>query len=260
MNSTERRGISAGSVEDLDLEAVRSFFAEHAPALLGEEADIEDGLRQLQLVTGGGSRVSPTVAGLYVFGEHPQWLLPQLGIVAAQFDGRALSDPVESRAHIEGPLPTLVEKAEEFVRSNARQMVNQIQPETSDLEFPLTAVREAIVNALVHRDLNAGGQVAVRLFEDRLEVWSPGSTALPRDIGEYLQDGGVSITRNPLIAYLARRLGFAEQLGRGLPTMRRSVQESIHGEIEISADKEGVLVVIPSGLHTRVTGDVQMAN
>jgi ATP-dependent DNA helicase RecG len=260
MNSTERRGISAGSIDDLDLEAIRAFMAEHAPSPAQNDAPIEDKLQSLQLVTGSGSRVSPTMAGLYVFGEHPQWLLPQLGLVAARFDGRALSDSVDARAHVEGPLGVMVQKAEEFVRSNGRQMVNQIDPDESDLEFPITAVREAIVNALVHRDLNAGGQVAVRLFEDRLEVWSPGSTALPNDIDHYLQDGGVSITRNPLVAYLARRLGLAEQLGRGLPTIRRSVQESIHGDVEISSDKEGVLVVIPSGLHTRASGNAQMAN
>ncbi|MGM0554874.1 MAG: ATP-binding protein [Myxococcota bacterium] len=260
MNSTERRNITAASLDDLDLDAIRDFLSRRAPSLLADDIEFEEALRKLQLVSGSGSRVSPTVAGLYVFGQHPQWLLPQLGVVAADFDGRALSDPVEARAHIEGPLPSMVDKAVSFVQSNARAMVNQIDPERSDLEFPMTAVREAIVNALVHRDLNAGGQVAVRLFEDRCEIWSPGSTALPRDIEHYLQDGGVSMTRNPLVAYLARRLGLAEQLGRGLPTIRRSVRESIHGEVEISSDKEGVLVVIPSGLHTRATSDVQMAN
>jgi ATP-dependent DNA helicase RecG len=260
MNSTERRSITAASNDDLDLDAIRDFLSSHAPSLRGDEVGLEDALQKLQLVSGSGSRISPTVAGLYVFGEHPQWLLPQLGVVAADFDGRALSDTVRTRAHIDGSLPRLVEKAVGFVESHARAMVNQIDPDRSDLEFPIAAVREAVVNALVHRDLNVGGQVAVRLFEDRCEIWSPGSTALPRDLDHYLQDGGVSMTRNPLVAHLARRLGLAEQLGRGLPTIRRSVQESIHGTVEISSDKDGVLVVIPSGLHTRMTGDDQMTN
>ena len=76
-------------------------------------------------------------------------------------------------------------------------------------------MREAVVNALVHRDLRRAGRIAIRRFHDRLEVWSPGS--LPEglsDVSELLREGGVPHPRNPILAAFARSLGIGEQRPR----------------------------------------------
>ena len=123
------------------------------------------------------------------------------------------------------------------------------------------AWHEALVNALVHRDLRAGGPVALRSFEDRLEIWSPGSASgLPEDIRTYVARGGVSLPRNPLIAVLARQLGLADQLGRGLPLMRRLVEEEAHGHLVVEGTKDGVLVKIPSALDIQASRTDVLAN
>ena len=261
MNAAESRNLSSASVDEFNQQAVKAWLDEHAPALRAEDVTIEQALVRLGLASQMGSRVVPTVAGLYLFGRRPQWSQPQLGVVAARFEGRSISDPVGVREHIEGPLPDLVARSLAFVESHARPLINQMAPEQSSLEFPPRALHEALVNALVHRDLRAGGQVAVRLFADRCEVWSPGSAAgVSGDLENYLGSGGVSLTRNPLVALVVRKMGLAEQMGRGLPTMRRVVRDQIHGEVTIADSKEGVLVTIPSGLHTHASVEFEKQN
>ena len=118
-------------------------------------------------------------------------------------------------------------------------------PKTILVGLPEAAVREAVVNALIHRDLRRTGRVAVRLFSDRLEIWSPGG--LPEglsDLGDLLHEGGVSHPRNPLLAAAARSLGIGEQLGRGLPVMART--GSYTRRVEIRTSPRDVLVVVPS--------------
>ena len=108
-------------------------------------------------------------------------------------------------------------------------------------------MREAIANALIHRDLRASGTVAVRAYPGRLEIWSPGSSALPAALSSYADRGGVSLPRNPLVASIARQLGIAHQLGRGLATIQHASREK-HGQVSIDSSREGVMVTLRSPL------------
>lgn len=247
--TAELSSVPSASTDDLDLDAFHGYLDAHVPRLAADDVTLEDALLRLRLAAMTGKRLVPTIAGLYVFGHEPQMALPQLGIVAASFDGRHITSDIAARIDIGGPLGCLIEGALDFIRDHSRELINQVDPESSALEFPPSAAREAIVNALVHRDLRAGGRVAVRLYSDRLEIWSPGpASGLPDDISKYVTHGGVSLPRNPLTAVLARQLGYAEQLGRGLPLMRRIVADEAHGDLGVRGNKEGVLVTIPSSL------------
>jgi ATP-dependent DNA helicase RecG len=261
MQSSETTTVPSASLDELDLGAFDAFVREHAPTLAHDEVTREDAMLRLRVAATMGSRLVPTVAGLYLFGEQPQWLMPQLGVVAVRIAGFDIAGDVVSRADLTGPLPQLVDDALAFVEREGRRIVNQVDPDDSELEFPLEAVREGVVNALVHRDLRAGGPVALRLFEDRLEIWNPGSAnGLPNDLGHYMKRGGVSLSRNPMLAVFARQLGYAEQLGRGLPLIRDVVVEAVQGTANIESSKEGVLLTIPSGLHAHDASRPQTRN
>ena len=261
MQSSESTSVPSASLDELDLEAFDAFLAEHAPTLARDEVPREDAMIRLRVATAMGSRIVPTVAGLYVFGTEPQWLLPQLAVVAVRVAGFDIAGEVVAREDLTGPFPMLVDSLLAFVEREGRRIVNQVDPEDSEPEFPLEAVREGIVNALVHRDLRAGGPVAVRLFEDRLEIWNPGSAnALPNPLAHYMRTGGVSLSRNPLVSVLSRKLGYSEQLGRGLPVIRDVVVETVQGEASIESTKEGVLLTIPSGLHAHEAARPRIRN
>ncbi len=246
-SAAETNTVPSASLDDLDLVAFDRYLHDHVPRLAADEVLREDALLRLRLAGTMGSRVIPTLAGLYLFGREPEFVLPQLHVTLARFEGEDMADGVTVRQDVGGALPHQFEAALEFVSRHSRDVVNQVDPDDSSLEYPLEAAREAIANALVHRDLRSPGHVTVRLFDDRLEVWSPGPpNGLPEPIEKYLARGGVSLPRNPLVAVLARQLGIVEQLGRGLPLMRRVVENETSGELIVEGNKDGTLVTIPS--------------
>jgi len=248
-SSNELQTVPSASLEDLDLDFFDEFLREHVPRLAASDVVHEEALVSLRLASAMGNRFVPTYAGIYLFGRTPQWLLPQLAVVAVRFEGSSMTDPVGTQVHLEGNLLELHQTTMDFVLEHAEPVINQIDPDSSGIEFPPMAVAEAVSNSLVHRELRTGGPVAVRIFEDRLEVFSPGSpTGLPESIQRYTKVPGTSLPRNPLVATMARRMGLVEQLGRGLAVMRSVVEEDVGGELRIDATKEGVLVEIPSTL------------
>lgn len=258
---TETTAVVSATIDDLDLPAFHEWVRAHAARLAADDVTTEDALMQLRLGATMGTRLHPTLAGLYLFGHEPQFAMPQLTVVTARFAGQDLTGEIVARGACGGRLTAQVEGVMEFVRSHSRLLVDQVDPRRSSPEFPLRAVREAVVNALVHRDLRSGGPVSVRLFEDRLEVWSPGPAAgLPEPIGHYLRRGGVSLPPNPLVALFARQFGLADQMGRGLPMMRQVVEDEVHGVVAVEGTKDGVLVKIPSALHVQSTRATAMAN
>lgn len=248
-SSNELQTVPSASIEDLDLDSFDQFLRQNIPRLAVDDVTHEEALVNLRLASAMGNRFVPTYAGIYLFGREPQWLLPQLSVVAARVQGDKLTDEVSTRVHLEGPLSSLYAQAVEFVRDHAQLVVNQMDPDSSVLEYPIRAVREAIANALVHRELRTGGPVAIRVFDGRLEVFNPGSPgALPQEIQHYTKSPGTSLPRNPVIAVMARQMGLVEQLGRGLAVMDRVVAEESSGELTVEGNKEGVRVSIPSSL------------
>lgn len=221
-----------------------AWVTQRAPALR-QAGSLEDAAIRLGLLARSAPRIAPTPVGLLVFGRMPQLVQPDWGVAAVAVRGTTLADPIRARVDLEGNLAALVNQALAFVRE---QVDGRGLSSLSDgaEEYPEAAIREAVVNALVHRDFRRAGRVAVRLFADRIEVWSPGG--LPdglSDLDELLRTGGVSHPRNPLLAAAARSLGLGEQLGRGLPILARKGGAYTRC-VEIRSSPRDVLVVIPS--------------
>lgn len=247
--SHERLSVTGAELDDLDLAALDAFVTARAPVLRASLA-LEDAALRLGLVVRSAPRVTPTPVGLLLFGKQPQLVAPDWGVAAVCIEGTTLSDPVRYRLDLEGNLPSLLAQALAFVRGTTEETGPLTKNPTSltqeAQEYPEAAVREALINALVHRDLRRAGRVAVRRFHDRLEIWSPGS--LPEglsDVAELLREGGVSHPRNPILAALARAMGIGEQLGRGLPVLARS-GGTYAARVEIHSSPRDVLVSIPS--------------
>lgn len=242
--SAERTPIVAATTDDLDEAALRAFVARRAPPYLAA-ASTEEAAVRLGLLGRMGSRVHPTAVGLLAFGWVPQVIHPEWGLSVVRVRGATLADPVEAREDLEGPLPALVDGALRFVAAHT----GATDVEESAQEYPLVAVREAVVNALVHRDLRRPSRALLRVVDARLEIWSPGG--FPEGLGDPddAVEGGVSVPRNPLLAATARALGLGEQIGRGFVTMRRALAEGTRDpahRLELQASPAGVLVRMPS--------------
>ena len=244
--SHERIPVPGAELDDLNLAALDAWLQQRAPALRAT-ASLEEVALRLGLLARSAPRVAPTPVGLLLFGHTPQLVQPDWGLVAVAVRGTTLADPVLVRVDLEGNVAALVQQALTFVRGQAEpgSVANGGLPDGSE-EYPEPALHEALVNALIHRDLRRAGRVALRRFVDRIEIWSPGG--LPEgltDVTDLLREGGVSHPRNPLLAAAARSLGIGEQLGRGLPVLARS-GGTYARRVEIHSSPRDVLVVIPS--------------
>jgi ATP-dependent DNA helicase RecG len=210
------------TLADLDAQKVSAFVS--ALGLPGDEPAEEILLRrgclrsdEPKARSGGASGPSPlypTYAALLLFGRHPQRWLPNATILAARFSGSTLADRFYKQ-DIDGSLPEQLRQAEAFVRENVRSVVRLVglaHEETS--EYPLAAVRELLVNAIVHRDYNIqGDNIHLNIFADRIEVHSPGGLPGPVTLENLLE---ARFSRNAVIVQALSDLGYVERLGYGL--------------------------------------------
>ncbi len=241
----ERSAVRGLDLDALDLGALARYVADR----LGPHAPVEAEADRLGLATTIGRAQHPTVAGLYLFGRRPQLTRPEWGLGAVVVDGPHIDDPIRAREDLEGPAASLLEGALAFVDT----YTHAARAGDAPAEYPRAAVREAVVNALIHRDLRAGGRVCLVVYDDRLEVVSPGPLACQVPPDALALAGGVSSPRNPLVAAVARRLGLMDQIGRGLSLMRRAVGRG-GGAARVVASQAAVRVVLTSALTRRGAG------
>lgn len=176
-----------------------------------------------------------TLSAVMNFSPYPQAYFPQLCIIATVVPGKEIGVTGEQgerfldNLRIEGNIPEMLEGAMQFVNRNMRTKTI-INPQTGKREdqtdYPVTAIREAILNALVHRDYSIhteGMPIQVTMYEDRIEIKSPGGIygRIKIDqLGKVQPD-----TRNPVIASELEVLKITENRYSGIPTIRRTMKE-----------------------------------
>lgn len=167
--------VAGSSLRDLD-EGLTDSFLKAARASSRRLKDLPD--PEVLNLKGVMSGDHLTLAGLYALGFYPQHFAPSLALTAAAAPEKK-SERMVDLAHLDGPIPELLEQAMEWVRRNTRTAVvfDQSGHGFDQPEIPLVAVREFVANALIHRDLSWRTQskrVEVRLLPDRLVITNPG--------------------------------------------------------------------------------------
>lgn len=246
----ERSPVAGSEYDDLDQEQLQSYLQRRAPELLDARAP-DQLATSFGLLASTGGRPVPTVAGLILFGTHPQLSHPEWGMVAVRIKGTRLSDPIAERHDMEGRLSALLKESLAFVTENTKSVTSLVDHSESESEYPEEVVREALLNAMVHRDYRLSGRVAVRIYDDRLEVWNPGGMPVQLSLEHLAQHGGVSFPRNPVLAAAARSLGLIDQIGRGLPFIRRHMADVTNLPAHFGSSQSDFLVVLPSRITTR---------
>lgn len=193
-----------------------------------------------------------TLSATLLFGPYPQAYFPQLCIIATVLPGNEmgqvgdLGERFLDNQRIEGSISEMLQGALQFVRKNMR-MKTIVNPKTGEREdqtdYPLLAVREAIVNALVHRDYSIhteGMPIQILMFENRMEIRNPGGIygRIKIDqLGKVQPD-----TRNPVLAAALEVLGITENRYSGIPTIRREM-EAYHLRAPEFVEERGNFVV-----------------
>ena len=227
----DERVVERANLESLDQDSVTAYI-EQKKIDRPKFAQLPENMmyEMLNILRNG----KPTLAALLNFGIYPQGYFPQLGITAIVVPGTAIGDTTEQdvrfldNKRIEGSLTAMVKEAIAFCVRNmkVRTVIDRTTGERKDqTEYPVAAIREAVLNAVIHRDYSfytEGMPIQIDMFIDRMEIHSPGSLYGRMTVDQL----GIAKTdiRNPALAVMAESMTEAENRYSGIPTMRNEMK------------------------------------
>jgi ATP-dependent DNA helicase RecG len=227
--------VSGAALETLDRRRLRDYFVRvlsgSAPA--DEKPDEEAGewqklLCNLDLMTVSAGQTVATIDGMLLFGRNPKRFVPQSGIRALCYPGPEPDYATRADEELKGSLAPLcatdgsfveiglVDQAWDFVRRNTTPTAHLEGARRVDRwDYPEAVIREAVVNALVHRDYSiAGSDVMLAIYSDRLEIQSPGR--LPNTVTPDSMKAGMRYARNQALVNVMRDYRYVESRGMGV--------------------------------------------
>lgn len=212
--------VPGAHADDLDQEIIREYLDRRAKRGAAKITATTELLFEIGATDRAGN---PTTAGILLFGKRPQMFFPQSSVVFVRFPGNEPRGEdggigYGRRDEITGPLARIVERAWNVVFEEMRvgATVNTLEREEIT-EYPRFAVREALVNAVAHRDYRIKGRrIEIRMYANRLEIISPGGLPGYMTIDNLVEE---HFSRNPRIVSGLYQWGYIEELGLGIDQM-----------------------------------------
>jgi ATP-dependent DNA helicase RecG len=252
--SYENDAVPQASWDDLDDLIIAEYLRRREERLKERiQLDKIELLRALGLMAVHQDREVPNVAAVLLFGRRPEQFIIQSGLVVVRFAGTEPgSGPTGlpgyvRREDISGPLVQCIERGWQVVWQEMRKEARVTSLVREEIpEYPPFAIREAIVNAMAHRDWRVSGlRNQIRIFDDRIEVASaggfPGHITAENIVHE-------QFSRNPKIVKVLYHWNYIEELGIGVDRMIRAMTEAGHPSPEFAANGHTVTVTLRSSL------------
>ena len=185
----------------------------------------------------------PTVAGILMFGKNPRYFLPGAYIQFLRLPGTTLTDLPDDQAEISGDLLTVLRELDARLKTNIHTSLEQTSAlrERVVQDYPTVAVRELVLNAVMHRDYQSNTPVRFYWFSDRVEIQSPG--------GLYGEVTPATLTqtnsyRNPVIAECMKSLGYVNRFGYGIQRAQKLLADNGSPPAEFQIDDKVFLATI----------------
>jgi len=214
---------TSATLDDLDKSKIQAYLKRRNQKNYLDTHSIKDFLLSSKLASDSG-KFKIKNAALLLFAKDVMKFHSQAELKLVQFAG---VEAVEIIAHklVQDDLVSSIEQALSFVRShiNKKITIKQAGRREEEYEYPMDVVREAIVNAVAHRDYFSKDAIQIYVFEDRIEITNPGS--LPHGLPKELF-GTISVQRNPITYRFLRDWEYVEGLGTGIPRMKNKMRKS----------------------------------
>lgn len=230
--------IANTTIEDINMDIAKKYFSTYHRIKLDilTDTEVKHILINADIMRKTDYGEAITVGGLLFFGKRPQKFLPNSGITFAYFVGDSLSDDLLDRKVINGTLTELIDETVKTIQRNFKKPSKVKDLKRVEKILPKEVFREAVTNAVAHRNYSIGAEIRVYMFSNRIEIRSPG--ALPNTVTiEKMKIGSYSFPRNPLIAQYLRDLRYIDKLGRGIQMILRKTKEL--GFLEPELKEEG---------------------
>lgn len=211
--------VALGDLSGKALECYRSK-ADIGPAL--GSAEFARLLRQQGLVSGEGAASTPTGFGFLLFGKEPRNAVPQAGVLARA----ELAVGRSSRAEFGQAMVLIPGQLEEWLNKILPSTLDRSRMERREqVDLPFEMIREAVVNALIHRDYDIAGQKCQLIVNaDTITIKSPGGPIPPITLEQMRSFTAPMKSRNPVLHYVFARMGMAEEQGYGLISLKKHAE------------------------------------
>ena len=184
-----------------------------------------------------------THAGLLLIGKNPRFFLPGAYVQYLELPGTALTDIPTDQAEVAGDLQTVLKELQGRLKLLIKTAMIQINPLQEKLEpnYPEGALRELLMNAVMHRNYNSNSPIRFYVFSDHIEIQNPGAL-----YGEATQHNFPTRNsyRNPVIAEALKLMGFVNRFGYGVQRAQALLAENGNPPAEFEFDEHSVRVTI----------------
>jgi ATP-dependent DNA helicase RecG len=239
----DERICEEASLEDIDEEKVKWYLEKRAEirrVKKPEEMDFETLIVNIRAAKEIDGKIKPTNAGILFFGRNPQRFILQSQLRLARFAGKTLTRDFLDRFDSSGTLWEMIEQAEDFIRKNIRLFGFRTEftfKRIDKFEYPIKAIREGVINALIHRDYLEPADTRVLIFDDRIEIVNPGK--FPEGTSP---ENPRHIPVNPVLCQLIYDVGLIEKYGTGIYMMRETCRDygTSEPEYELSEREIGL--------------------
>ena len=216
--SEKERGEIKSHLDDLSKNNIDSFIEKANLDVKINTPKFNHVFAQLGLLELKNEEYIPTGLGLLLFGERPQLVFPN-ALIRATYKTKGRGEDIET---VGGPLIIQADKIQSWYESRIGKQIDRSKSERQTIyDYPLVVFREAIINAIVHRDYDIeGAPIYFEINDDAIIIKSPGEPVKPLKIEQIKQFSAPSLSRNPKIMYVFDQMKLVEQRGLGFQTIK----------------------------------------
>jgi ATP-dependent DNA helicase RecG len=236
------------TIDDLDWEKVRHYITkanETGRRKIPPTDDPQAVLEKLELIKDG----QPTFAAVLLFGKAPQQRLSQATVHCGRFKQETV---IIDDQLIDGSLIDQIETVMDFIRKNINvAFVMTGSPQRKQVwDYPIPALREAVINAVCHRDYSENTDIQLKIHDDRLTIWSPGGLPHGVTLSELFDPNHSSKPRNKLIAQVFYEVELIERYGSGIGRILSACEAAGLPRPEFEEKFGGFLVIFRRDIYT----------
>jgi predicted HTH transcriptional regulator len=203
--------------------------------------------------------LQPRNFALLMFGKKSiiTSFFPESHTIVSIYKGLDRSEPTAERHTITGSIIEQAKKSLELLNTQAYMAFDKTNSKPNQVKYPIRALQEALINAIVHRDYEIPEPNRVTIFADRIEIMSPGSLHWGVDKEKFLKGKASPKWRNQSFAYLFNKLQLAQSEGQGIPTIFRTMKEEGCPEPVFDIESESVTCILPAHPRHQIIRDQQ---
>jgi ATP-dependent DNA helicase RecG len=250
----DRRIAANVSVDELDLLALRDTLVrlrrwdptQGVQHWLDPDISLSAFMPSLCAREPGSGLVRPRNFAVLLFGRNPQRHVPGAVATFSLYPGSDRSEPYAERLELDGTILSQAFRLVARLNVEATTLMDKSSGAPQNVvRFPEEALKEAVVNAIVHRDYTVDHPTRVVAYADRIEIWSPGGLT-PGMRPEKFEQGDAPVWRNRSLAWIFGRLNLAQAEGQGIPTIIRSMQQEGCPPPRFALSEDSVTCILPA--------------